>query len=431
MPDRRPGSSHPDPRSPSPSSSSTRRLACIAAANARRSVGAVRRHERLRLIARVGHLVAANLRLDDLLERAADAIHSMLGYENVAIPLIDPADPAFMVLTTFGGAYKESIGGKHRLPITMGLMGAAATTRQTILVNDVGSDPRYLPTPGRPGIAELAVPILLGDDVLGVLNVESMRPFSAEDAEGLQIVADQLAVAIENARLHEAAQQVAVLEERQRLARELHDSVTQQLFSAILVAQTIGDSYRVDRLEGDQRCEDLLAIARAALAEMRALLAELNPRPTIDDVEPSQADITLVRRVGVLEALRVEARLAELNGVRVIVHCDDWPAQAESHEDGLYRIAREAIHNAVKHAQASRIDLALERRDDRVLLTVRDDGRGFDPRITVTQSQGAGIGLFSMRQRAADLGGELIVDSIAGRGTLIEAHVPFRGPAPA
>jgi signal transduction histidine kinase len=336
-----------------------------------------------------------------------------------------------MVLRTFGGTYKQSIGGTHRLPVTDGLMGAAVSTRQIVLVNDVKSDPRYLPTPGTPGVAELAVPILLGDDVLGVVNVESMRPFSAEDAEGLQIVADQLAVAIDNARLHEAAQRVAVLEERQRLARELHDSVTQQLFSAILVAQTIGESYRFDREEGDQRCDHLLAIARGALAEMRALLAELHPRSTEHDDEPSADDITLVRRVGVIEALRAEARMAQLNGLTVTVRCDDWPPQAESHEDGLYRIAREALHNAVKHAQASRIDLALERRDDRVHLTVRDDGRGFDPQATVSRTHGAGIGLFSMRQRAADLGGQLVVDSTSGHGTLVEATVPFRAPAPA
>src|SRR5262249_27788887 len=153
--------------------------------------------------------------------------------------LIDPADPDSMILTAFGGAYKQSIGGRHRIPVGTGLMGAAAATREIVLANDVSVDPRYLPTPGgAPACAGLAVPIRLGERVLGVVNVESNRPFTSDDADGLRIVADQLAVAIENARLHEAAQRVAVLEERQRLARELHDSVTQQLFSAILVAQT-------------------------------------------------------------------------------------------------------------------------------------------------------------------------------------------------
>jgi len=422
-----------DPGTPPYSrSSSTRRLACIAAANARRPHGAQRRQERLTLIARVGHLVAANLRLDELLAGAADAIHGILGYENVAIPLIDPADPTFMILSAFGGAYKQQIGGHHRLPISSGIMGAAATTRETVLVNDVLSDPRYSPTPGMPGTAELAVPILLGDHVLGVLNVESMRPFTIDDAEGLRIVADQLGVAIENARLHEAAQRVAVLEERQRLARELHDSVTQQLFSAILVAQTIGESYRLDRDEGDRRCAALLKLARAALSEMRGLLAELSP--ATDDasrmapMNERDDEVTLVRREGVLAALRAQAQATEMSGMHVSVRCDDWAPQDEACEEALYRIAREALHNVVKHAGASRIEVALETRDGAALLTVRDDGRGFDPvnERTRTRTGGEGLGMFSMRQRAVDLGGQLVVDSAPGRGTLIEARVPLR-----
>lgn len=401
---------------------------------ARRPQRDQRRHERFALIARVGRLVAANLQLDDLLERAADAVHGILGYENVAIPLIDPSDPSFMVLTAFGGAYKKSIGGMHRLPIGRGLMGAAATTREIVLVNDVHSDPRYLPTPGTPGDAELAVPILLGDRVLGVLNVESMRPFGADDAYGLRIVADQLAVAIENARLHEAAQRVAVLEERQRLARDLHDSVTQQLFSAILVAQTIGESYRMDRDEGDERCAALLKLARAALSEMRALLAELNPPAADGDgaVTPiaghADNELRVVRRDGVVAALHAQAHATGMSGMHVAVRCDDWAPQDAACEEGLYRIAREALHNVVKYAGASRIEVALERRDGSARLTVRDDGCGFDPESERVRARrgGEGIGMFSMRQRAVDLGGALLVDSAPGRGTLIEARVPLR-----
>lgn len=404
-----------------------------------------RRSERLTLIARVGHLVAANLRLDELLEGAADAIHLVLGYENVAIPLIDPEDSGWLVLTAFGGSYKQTIGGYYRIPLSKGLMGAAAATRQTILVNDVTADPRYLATPGAAGRAELAVPILLGDQVLGVLNVESATQFTTEDADGLSIVADQLAVAIENARLHAAAQRVAVLEERHRLARELHDSVTQQLFSAILVAQTIGEAYARDPEEGDRRCAALLNLARAALTEMRALLAELRPppvpasapSPTTErgqytlrtQIEPSDVDaeLSLVRREGLLAALRAHASATELNGMRISVSCDEWQPQAEAFEEALFRIACEALHNAMKHSRASQTEVRLAARDGSVLLTVRDDGLGFDAQTEIARSRGngEGIGMFSMRQRATDLGGQLFVESIPGQGTLVEARVPI------
>ncbi|MEJ7810676.1 MAG: GAF domain-containing protein [Gemmatimonadaceae bacterium] len=254
------------------------RHAAIAIENAHRYERERHHTERLALIARVGQLATADLSLDDLLQRTADATHELLGYENVAIPLIHPSEPETLHLRAFGGAYKTVVGGEHRIPVAQGLMGAAARTREVVLVNDVSADPRHLPTPGADATgAELAVPILLGARVLGVLNVESARPFTAADADGLRVVAGQLAVAIENARLYEAAQRAAVLEERQRLAHDLHDSVAQHLFSATLVAQAMGPAYARDPAEGERRATMLLGLTRTALTEMRALLAELRP----------------------------------------------------------------------------------------------------------------------------------------------------------
>jgi putative methionine-R-sulfoxide reductase with GAF domain len=129
-------------------------------------------------------------------------------------------DPSWLVLTAFGGSYKQTIGGYFRIPLSKGLMGAAATTRQTILVNDVTADSRYLATPGAAGRAELAVPILLGEQVLGVLNVESTTQFTSEDADGLSIVADQLAVAIE---MPDYGRSVSRARGAPALAREPHD----------------------------------------------------------------------------------------------------------------------------------------------------------------------------------------------------------------
>ncbi|HEY3230700.1 MAG TPA: GAF domain-containing protein, partial [Roseiflexaceae bacterium] len=188
------------------------RHAAIAIDNARRYELERRRTEQLTLIARIGRVLIADLPLDELLQSAADVIHELLGYPNVGIPLIDPADPLTLVARTFGGQYRSIAHGEYRLPISAGIIGAAARTRQVQLVNDVTADPRYILAPGAVGIrAELAVPIVSGDEVLGVLNVESGDRFSEDDATSLQIVADQLAVAIINARLFEA--------ERRRTAR--------------------------------------------------------------------------------------------------------------------------------------------------------------------------------------------------------------------
>ena len=285
-----------------------------------------------------------------------------------------------MTLRAFGGAYKHQIGGEHRLAITVGLMGAAARAGVVVLVNDVASDPRYLITPGSAGTgAELAVPILLGSRVLGVVNVERALPFAQDDADALRVVADQLAVAIENARLHEEAQRAAALEERHRLARELHDSVTQLLFSATLVAQSIGSAYARDPAEGATRAAQLLELNRSALAEMRALLSELRPLP---------------RAVGDNAARPRRAR-RRVGGAGGAVRCAPLPrgagraadaarvgarrrvgAAASVCEEALYRIAREALHNVVKHAQATQVDIKLSVRDRLVRLLVLDDGIG-------------------------------------------------------
>ncbi|HSL72511.1 MAG TPA: GAF domain-containing protein, partial [Longimicrobiales bacterium] len=223
------------------------RHAAIAIQNARRHEQEQQRSNRLMLIARIGHIIAANLDLDELLNRTADAIHELLSYQNVAIPLLEPDDPDTLVLNTVGGHYKKFVKGEYRIPVTEGIMGAAVRSGAVQMVNDVTADPRHIPTPGAMGIiAELAVPIRLGGRVLGVLNVESSVPFNDEDAASLQIVADHLAIAVENARLYERAQQLAAFEERQRLARELHDAVTQHIFGMNLIAQSLAAAWRRD-----------------------------------------------------------------------------------------------------------------------------------------------------------------------------------------
>jgi GAF domain-containing protein len=133
------------------------RHAAIAIENARRYEMERRRTEQLTLIARIGRVLIADLPLDELLQSAADAIYELLGYPNVGIPLIDPADPLTLVARTFGGQYRSIARGEYRLPISVGIIGAAARTRQVQLVNDVTADPRYLLAPGAVGIrAELA-----------------------------------------------------------------------------------------------------------------------------------------------------------------------------------------------------------------------------------------------------------------------------------
>jgi signal transduction histidine kinase len=405
------------------------RHAGIAIENARRYEREQQRTERLALIARMGRIITAGLELPALLQTAADTVHELLGYPSVDIPLIDPRDPETLVVSARGGLYKQHIAGEDRLPIARGIMGAAARERRTLLVNDVARDPRYVrPTE--------AVPIVLGEEVLGVLNVESASPFDEEDAASLQIVADHLAVAIRNARLYESAQALAVLQERQRLARDLHDSVTQLLFSTSLMAQSLVPAWRKDPAEGERRAQRLVQLSRSALAEMRALVAGLRQDEGSDSPAPpgALADAAGAPRAlerGLPQALRGYAAQICAAGPAVEFEMDGYLSQRPAREAALYRIAQEALNNAVKHAGAGHVLVRLAVERGRVRLTVRDDGRGFRPRGDEDgagrdpASAGGGLGLLSMRDRAEEAGGVLLVTTRPGAGTAVEAVLPL------
>jgi signal transduction histidine kinase len=408
------------------------RPAAIAIANAWRYEDERQRADRMALVARVARLVTADLRLDELLQRAADAIHELLGFPNLAIPLIDAEQPGMLVLRVKGGHYKQEIPGEYHIPITTGIMGEAARTRQTVLVNDVTADPRYLPTPGvTAGRAELAVPIMLGDRVLGVVNVERDEPFCDEDAAIVGIIADQLAVAIDNARLYASAQQVAVLEERQRLARELHDAVTQHLSSLTLITQTLGPAYGRGREEGESRARRVVELAQVALDEMRVLLAELRPRArngTGGEADaPAGSARARLRHHGLAEALALLAGEVSRDGLPVDANLARYVPRPLAEEEALYRIAQEALSNVVKHAGATRARLRLGTEGRDTVLRVVDDGRGLNASIERTGEhavQMGGLGLLTMRERATAIGGTIRIDSATGAGTTVEVTVP-------
>jgi signal transduction histidine kinase len=337
-----------------------------------------------------------------------------------------------LVLGTVGGDYRDIVKGEHRLPITRGIMGAAASGREVVLVNDVAADPRHVPTPGAEGImAELAVPILLGDRVLGVLNVESGDPFDDEDAASLSIIADQLAVAIENARLFSDAQRFAALEERQRLARDLHDSVTQQIFSMHMIAQSLPGAWSRDRAEAERRTDRLVDLARTALGEMRALLAELRPGEQAMAPGTVPSGIARLHRHGLPAALAAHVEDLARDEIAIDMDAREYAPQPPRSEETLYRIAQEALNNIVKHAHASRVEIRLRADGPGARLTIHDDGVG----ITVGDGEEAraadgetagGMGLAMMRERAESVGGSVRVRR-ATIGTVVDAVIPAHG----
>jgi len=220
----------------------------------------------------------------------------------------------------------------------------------------------------------------------------------------------QKTITEQNLRLHEQAERLAVLEERQRIARELHDSVSQVLYGIGLGARTTRALLERDPDQAVEPVEYILSLAEGGLAEMRALILELHP----DSLE----------REGLVSALsRQAASLQARHGLEVEAVLGEEPELPLEVKEGLYRIAQEALNNTVKHAQASRVAIRLEEFSDEILLLVQDDGIGFDP-----QDRYPGhMGLHTMQERAEKMGGTFHIESAPGRGTRLQVTLSLAG----
>jgi signal transduction histidine kinase len=262
----------------------------------------------------------------------------------------------------------------------------------------------------------LGIPLLIKNQVYGGISLyfrDLCCPLSAEDAAIAMSFADQAALAIENARLYAQASDLASLEERQRLARELHDSVSQALYGIQLGAQTARELLNDDTPDLDLKSalveplDYVLSLAEAGLAEMRALIFELRPE-----------SLKLEGLVGALtkqaNALRVRHHL------QVEIELGDEPDVALEVKETLYRIAQEALHNIVKHARATRVALRLNGDAEMVELSINDNGAGFDASGTFPGH----LGLRSMRERATRVDGTLDITSAPKQGTRIGVRIP-------
>jgi PAS domain S-box-containing protein len=223
----------------------------------------------------------------------------------------------------------------------------------------------------------------------------------------LRAVADQAAVAVENARLFSEARGKAALEERQRLARELHDSVSQALYGIALGVETARELLPDDPERAAEPLDYATTLAQAGMTEMRALIFELRPES--------------LEKEGLVAALEKQAAAVQArHGIRVEAELDREPEASLEVKEALYRVAQEALHNTVKHARAANVKLKLEELPEGFTLGIFDDGVGFDARSDFPGH----LGLKSMRERATRLGGTLEVTSEPGHGVRILAQVP-------
>jgi signal transduction histidine kinase len=266
---------------------------------------------------------------------------------------------------------------------------------------------RWREVTGRVYRAWLAVPLVLRDEVYGSLAFyySTAHQFTEEEIDLAKTFADQAALAIENATLRHQAEENAAIAERSRLARDLHDAVTQTLFAASLIAEVLPRLWERDPDQGKKRLDELRELTRGALAEMRTLLLELRPTAL---KEANLDELFRHLRDAFTGRTRIPARLV----------VDGEPGELPPEvKITLYRITQEALNNTLKHARANQVDIILHHKSGGIELQIQDDGRGFD--LARVPSDHLGLGI--MRERAANIGAILQIDSIPGRGTCITA----------
>jgi signal transduction histidine kinase len=259
----------------------------------------------------------------------------------------------------------------------------------------------------------MVIPMIASDEVLGAVSVQSRQKgrFTEDDSRIFKTLVDLIAVALQNARLYVQAPQIAVLEERNRLARELHDSVSQALYGIVLGSQTAHSLMlhkKYDQLP--DTIDYVLALAKAGLDEIRASIFDLRP--------------LVLQERGLMFAIQSHAHLLpSRHGIAIDCSFCDEPEAPFAVKEAVYRILREALHNIVKHAHATHVGLKVSCLYGVIAFELEDDGVGFD----MESDSIDGYGLQMMRERMHALDGELMIDSVVGRGTSIAGFIPFEG----
>lgn len=356
--------------------------------------------------------IAGVLDLERLLQLIVDEVRELANAEYAALGIVDEAGVIQRFVTSgLTEAERERIGD---LPQGKGLLGLIIREKRSFRIHDIGTDPRRhgFPPNHPPMSSFLGVPITLHGKSVGRLYLTNKRgapEFTAHDQSIVERFALHAAIAMENARLHEAERRLAVVDDRERIGRDMHDGTIQNLYAVTLMLDDVPALMEEDPAQARERVDRAVDSLHGVIRDIRSFIFGLRP--------------ILLEDGGLSEEL--ESLAAELEagaGIEVRVRVDEELDLPPGVVAELLAIAREALSNVARHARASHVSLDLERTADAVRLTVEDDGIGFD---AVAARPRTHQGLDNLQARAARLGGDVRIDSGAGRGTRIMLTLPL------
>jgi len=373
----------------------------------------------LSLLLDVSHDVAGSLELGPLAGLILERIKGVVDYTGGAIFLLDEDGDGLNLLRYQGPIPQHTIAWRWTLT-THDHAREVVRTGKPVIIPDVFADTRLANAFRRNAALDIGevrsdfgawigVPMVVGDRVIGIVAVEidSAGHYTERDAQLLSAIAGQAAVAVENARLFVEARGFAAIEERQKLARELHDSVSQALYGITLGTRTARTLLDRDPALVAEPLDYVLSLAEAGMAEMRSLIFQLRPEALAEE--------------GLVAALEKQATALRVRyGLTVLTDFGEEPDTPFEVKEALYRIAQEALHNVVKHSRADQVAIRLAMRESGILLEVEDNGIGFDP----DESFPGHLGLRSMRERAARQAGTIDITTAPGEGVTTRVIVP-------
>ena len=390
----------------------------------RRTLQLERRGQELEMLLAVSGSVASTLDMRPLLETVFDALSRVLDYSAIAVLTLDESGDVLTIAALRGPSFSASQEFQRiRYSIAdLGEIWNRLRDEEPIVIPDIrGGTAEANVIRGLLGDQVLDerdtflrsfmwVPLVVRGGIIGIFTITSASPsvFGPRDTTLALGIARQAAVAIENARLLERARHVGVLEERQRLSRELHDSVTQALYGISLYAEAATRALTGGNTEPvATNLQEIRDTTQEALGEMRLLLFELRP--------------PVLQEHGLAAVLRARLRAVEARaGLVTEFDCAHEERLSPDSEQELYRLAQEALNNVLKHAHAAHVTVRLAVQNGTAVLEIADDGVGFDPSL----SAASGFGLPGMRERMERLGGKFSIQSSPGAGTQLHVEVP-------
>lgn len=378
-----------------------------------RDLALTRRTEDMILLNGIASTLTSSLELDEILKKTLTLVMEYMKVEAGEIFLLEE-DKNTLRMVLHRGQAAEAFWTQNSFKIGSGIIGMVAMKRQPIVTANLAGDERFLrKAVVRAGFRQLAcIPLLSGENLMGVMSVATREadPFDQRNVEMLSAVGAWAGLAIENARLHANARRLAVLEERERIGMDLHDGIIQSIYGVGLALEGALLTLEENPQAARKKIDDAINGLNQAIRDIRSYILDLRPRQLGGD-----------GLLGGIKRLIGEFRANSSAEVSFDAPEQELKGLAQTQATALFHICQEALANAAKHAAAKTVHIALWTTEDRVLLEIRDDGKGFESdRI----ESSIGHGLANMRTRARAAGGDIEISSVPGEGTTVFVWTP-------